>query len=466
VPSNGRPYLGENADSQELYNYTYGHLNPNDPMWGSAGRGGSFGATDGSAVGDGNQEFVTVNGKEYARVGTQWEGFAGEGGEVIDHPVYGKLVDKNFYLGAQNRQKEKNAKEFDIGKLGVMGGGMLASGALLAGLAPGINAMGQMIPAGQTGILNQLAQQGFMDVPGAQNSASWGAGPQGMPAANPPVQPAEWSQYGGFQGAEGAIPGGAGGVPGSNIGQGMYEMFGPGSDGINMIQGLDTIAGGAGATTGAQALGFSGVPAAAGALGANGGFWSAISGAAKSLFSNGKNNEGNNLMNSIGGLLEYFAQQGASDDYLKASQEASRLSDPFREQRPFYQQELKKSYTDPDYFQNNSTFKGIQDEAMRRTEGSMAAQGFNQSGRMLHEVGRSAVDAGHKYVQPFQAQLAQNAGAGISPGYAGFLQQQGSNLATQANLKSSAGLTTAGQQFGSFMNNGGLDSLSRSMGLV
>jgi hypothetical protein len=160
-----------------------------------------------------------------------------------------------------------------------------------------------------------------------------------------------------------------------------------------------------------------------------------------------------NLLNAAGGLGSFLQGQSLEDMFKKLSQEAADRTDPFGKERPFYQNMLRQSYTDPNFFNSNPVFKGMQDEAGRRTQASMASQGFNQSGNMLHEVARTAVDTGHKFAQPFQQQLGINAGANIGPGYAGFLQQQGGQNAAQAQTDGLASLFTGLGQLATFANN-------------
>ena len=167
----------------------------------------------------------------------------------------------------------------------------------------------------------------------------------------------------------------------------------------------------------------------------------------KSVFSgNNGGNQGGNMGNIIGALGEYFAQQNAADKYAENAREAARLSDPFRDQRGFYQDQLKQSYTDPNYFANNPVFKGMRDTAINDTTRSLAAQGYNMSGNMASELSQRLQQTGMNFALPFQQATGQFAGAGISPGYAGFLQQQGMNQATQAGMSSLGALGVAGQQ--------------------
>jgi hypothetical protein len=154
-----RPYLGENADFAELNRYTLELANrdPTDPLWGTLGRGANFGAV--GATNPADMEFTTLpDGTPIVRLGDAWEGFQRAGLPVFEAADVGKYTtDIPGYHQQQTLQKEKNAKEFDIGKMGVMGLGMAGLTAGLGGAFPGFDAVtGMSIPAGETGILSQL----------------------------------------------------------------------------------------------------------------------------------------------------------------------------------------------------------------------------------------------------------------------------------------------------------------------
>lgn len=167
-----------------------------------------------------------------------------------------------------------------------------------------------------------------------------------------------------------------------------------------------------------------------------------------------------NLLTGLGALASYFANKDAADAQRAAAERAAQLSDPFASQRGMYQGMLSNSYNDPNFFATNPVFNGLQDLAMQKTNGLLSSQGFNGSGNQMKELTKTATNEGFKYALPFQAQLAQNAGAGISPGYAGYLSAQGQNLATQSNLNAQGNLGTAIQQTLPFLSQAFTGSLT------
>jgi hypothetical protein len=164
-----------------------------------------------------------------------------------------------------------------------------------------------------------------------------------------------------------------------------------------------------------------------------------------SLFGGGGSGGGGLFGNLGGGLIDYFTKDHLADKLMQGYQEAAKLADPFREQRPQYQQKLAQSYNDPNFFQNDPVFKGLQDQSLRQAQASAASQGFNQSGNMLHDVARSSAETGYKYALPYQQQLAQNAGANFGPGFAGTIAGQGVQASTGMMNDAFGGLGYAAQ---------------------
>lgn len=152
------------------------------------------------------------------------------------------------------------------------------------------------------------------------------------------------------------------------------------------------------------------------------------------------NTAGSGMGGLLGSLMEYLGQRRLQGQYNASAESAAARTDPFGGQRPFYQDLYKQSYTDPNFFTNSSVFKGLNDYAVDSANRRMAAGGFNMSGNQMQELTKTAATTGYNYALPFQAQLGQAAGAGIGPGYAGFLQQQGQNMGAQAGLSSQGAL--------------------------
>lgn len=145
-------------------------------------------------------------------------------------------------------------------------------------------------------------------------------------------------------------------------------------------------------------------------------------------------------------LGSYFTNAAAADNLQNAATQAAAMTDPFASQRPFYQGLLKQSFTDPNFFKNDPTFKGLNDYAANQTAAKMASMGYNMSGNQMAEIGKAITNQSYKYVQPQQAALGQFAGAGINPGYSGYLYQQGVNQANAANQQAYGNLGVVGQQ--------------------
>lgn len=200
--------------------------------------------------------------------------------------------------------------------------------------------------------------------------------------------------------------------------------------------------------TGATGYGLSGTAATAGAGSGGGGFWSTIFGSA----SPNANVAGGM---AAGGLLQAVTNLWAAGKYEDAAKLSAQLSDPAASQRPFFQDLTKQSYTDPNFFLTNPVFQGLQKNALNQTNDLMSSQGYNMSGNQLTALNNVGINEGFKYALPFQAQLAQNAGFGISPGYAGYLSQQGSNMATNAKVGAAGAAATGAKGAIDLMNLGG-----------
>lgn len=136
------------------------------------------------------------------------------------------------------------------------------------------------------------------------------------------------------------------------------------------------------------------------------------------------------LSTLIRGLTLY--QQGKTgDEALDLMRQGIERSDPFGSQRQFYQDRLKQSYTDPNFFKNDPTLSGIRNMAMNDVSRTAAARGYNNSSNLLYNIGQRLSDEGTKYALGYQNQLGQLAGGGISPAGVAQASAQGANLVTQ-----------------------------------
>lgn len=164
------------------------------------------------------------------------------------------------------------------------------------------------------------------------------------------------------------------------------------------------------------------------------------------------------LLKLLGGGLEWYQSGQNADKLAEAIKAASEKADPFASQRPFYQDMLKQSYSDPNFFNNNPVFAGMRDIAVNDVGRKMSALGYNGSGNILHEIADRIQKQGMNYATQFQGQLAQNAGAGISPGVGASIAAQGANQVMQANQQQNgamgntlANIPGALSQVGSFL---------------
>jgi hypothetical protein len=174
-----------------------------------------------------------------------------------------------------------------------------------------------------------------------------------------------------------------------------------------------------GGTTGYGLGGNAAIPAAGGGAAASGGFWGDLFSSLTQPTGGGSGGNipglGSPLSRLFGGLLEAYGSnqaQGQTQDLMRQLMERA---DPFASQRPFYQDQLKQSYTDPNFFANNAQFQGIKNLALSDTQAMMNAKGYGGSGNMLHAVGSRLQDEAMKFALPWQAQTGQFAGANVNP---------------------------------------------------
>ena len=171
------------------------------------------------------------------------------------------------------------------------------------------------------------------------------------------------------------------------------------------------------------------------------GISTAASGIGKLL---GLSDETSNALGGIGqfggSLLEYLQSKGISGDLANALSAAADRGDPFSSQRGYYQDQLKQSYSDPNFFNNSPVFKGMRDTIINDVGRTMSAQGYSGSPNTLYEIADRLQKTGMNYATQFQGQLAQNAGAGISPGTSAAIAAQGANTVAQSQKQANGAL--------------------------
>lgn len=261
----------------------------------------------------------------------------------------------------------------------------------------------------------------------------------------------------GASGAAGAAGSAASGFPGIEAADFSLHtpgagFGGQGTSGLGLSTttsgGAGALGAGAGTATGAglglQAVGASGAPIAAAGLGAGaagGGFWesllNSVSGAKGAV---GAGSTLGSFLKAGGSILEWLQSKENADQLAVALSGAADRADPFGSQRPFYQNMLRDSYTDPNFWKNNAVFKGITDVASSDAQRVAAARGFNNSSNVLYDVADRIQKTGMNYATNFQGQLAQNAGAGFSPGTAANIAAQGASQVQQANQQANGAM--------------------------
>lgn len=195
--------------------------------------------------------------------------------------------------------------------------------------------------------------------------------------------------------------------------------------------GVSGAASGAGGLNGLlQQMGMS--PQMAGILAGNGGAGvlgtgAALAGAAGSSGGSGANS---GLINQ---LMGYLNGNNYTNQLSSAAQQAMAASDPFSQQRPFYQNQLQSMYTDPNYFTNNAVLAGSNANVMNDTQRSLASQGYNMSPNVAFNVATRLQQNDMPYIQQLMSTTAQAAGANIQPYSAGSTALTGLTNAANAN---------------------------------
>jgi len=165
----------------------------------------------------------------------------------------------------------------------------------------------------------------------------------------------------------------------------------------------------------------------------------------------GSSNVGN-IMKGGMSLLEYLQSKDNASNLQSSIDKASQMGDPFGSQRPFYQNMLLRSYTDPNFWKDNATFKGLNDVAVNDASRIAAARGFNNSSNLLYDVADRVQKTGMNFANTFQGQLGQLAGGGISPGTSAQIAANGANQVQQANQQTNGALGATLTQLPNLIN--------------
>lgn len=133
------------------------------------------------------------------------------------------------------------------------------------------------------------------------------------------------------------------------------------------------------------------------------------------------------LFKGLAGL--YSAYQG--NKMAGQLRQAAQTQDPFGAQRPFYQQQLRESYANPNAFMATPEAR-MQQDALRQQMERLDAKSGRRSQYGARAVQLAQAQA--KQLADYRSGLQQAAGSGISPGNAATLQQ----AAAQAQMNAGA----------------------------
>jgi hypothetical protein len=121
----------------------------------------------------------------------------------------------------------------------------------------------------------------------------------------------------------------------------------------------------------------------------------------------------------------------------------TRESNPFGAYRDQYAQQLQALMANPTSVERDPGFTGSRDQSLQQVQKLMAAQGYKGSGNMAAALYDRSNNFELDYINNKENQLAQLAGAGITPNYSGAVSAQGA----AAGLESS-GLAAIGAGLG------------------
>ena len=136
---------------------------------------------------------------------------------------------------------------------------------------------------------------------------------------------------------------------------------------------------------------------------------------------------------AVGSLLELLGKRSQANDWEDFMRQSQERFDPFSSERDKYKQLLSRSYLDPTYFDNDSTLANLDKRTTRETERYLSSKGFSNSGNLGLGIADNLSEGRAKYALSHQNQLAQLAGAGISPASAAQNYAQGAQLGSNAN---------------------------------
>lgn len=148
-------------------------------------------------------------------------------------------------------------------------------------------------------------------------------------------------------------------------------------------------------------------------------------------------------LTGLAGLATFLQNKDNSRYLANTLSDAAKQANPFGSQYPFYQDLLKQSYSDPNYWANNPVWKGMRDITSNDVQRVAAAKGQNLSTNVLHDMSNRLYNEGMKYAPIHQGLLLEAAGGKVSPGLGAGLLAQGAQQSVQAGNQANTGLWNA-----------------------
>jgi hypothetical protein len=181
-----------------------------------------------------------------------------------------------------------------------------------------------------------------------------------------------------------------------------------------------------------------------------------LQGALQGLLTGGQGGDFN-WLNAIGGLTNAFGNYDASRKMEELYNNLLARGDYFtRTDRSPYRDQLLRSYTDPNYLQNDPGWAGQRNMIVNDTSRAMSAQGYNMSGNQMQEVAGRLLDKQAPYLQGQQQNLANVAGAQFGPEWMGSLTANMSPMiANRFNMTTSPLFASSGGSGGATGNQSG-----------
>lgn len=225
-------------------------------------------------------------------------------------------------------------------------------------------------------------------------------------------------------------PGGNGGTPAAGT-EAPYSDWGPGND-PNMGP----------ISTGGPDFSLPG----------GGSIWDMIQNLGGNLLNNAGTNlsNPNNLTSIISAIMSDNSLGKYRDDLISTMNRAVDRSDPFYNERPFYQEKARNLATTPSNFLQDPGIADLINHQQDVTARKLSSQGYNMSGNMASELTKIGQREAFGQWQPYLQTMLNAGGAGINPSGATQAFGQFGPMIAQAGMDRSGYL---GNVIGSVFNN-------------